>query len=64
MGFYAENRPEFIITELACISDSIASALIPIRSMEHETLEMIIDQIELQTLCVSKYTLSQVIKNK
>lgn len=64
MGFFSENRPEYAIGEIACISDSIVSALIPIRAMEHVTLEKTLAQLELSTLCVSKYTLDVVLQAK
>ena len=34
MGFYAENRAEFITTELACIAESIT--LVPISSRPND----------------------------
>jgi hypothetical protein len=53
-----------VIAEIACISDSIVCSMIPIRAMEHITLEKTLAQLELTTLCVSKYTLDIILKAK
>ena len=57
LGFFSENRQEYVLTELACISDSITVVPIPIRAASAESLSTILNQTELETLCVTKNTL-------
>jgi len=44
------------LTQIACISDSIAVAPIPIRSADFVSVSHILDQTKAGTLCVSKHT--------
>lgn len=64
LGFFAENRPEYVISEIACLSDSIVTVLIPIKAVEQSPLEAVLTDLELPTLCVSKHTLSFILKIK
>jgi long-subunit acyl-CoA synthetase (AMP-forming) len=56
MSFFSENRPEYLLTQIACISDSITVAPIPIRSADFVSVSHILDQTKAGTLCVSKHT--------
>ena len=62
MGFFSENRPEFILTELACISDNITIVPVPTKSAEYLSVSQIIDLTELRTLCVTKNTLPLILE--
>lgn len=62
MGFFSENRPEFILTEIACMSDSITIVPIPTKSAEYSSVSQITDLTEMRTLCVTKYTLPMIIE--
>jgi long-subunit acyl-CoA synthetase (AMP-forming) len=57
MGIFSENRPEYALIEIACISDSITVVAIPVRSAEETSVSVITTQTELQTVCVSSNTL-------
>lgn len=61
MGIYSENRPEYAIIELACMSDSIT--IIPISSRDVDTSNdiLIFEQTELETLCISSSALPKLI---
>ena len=58
MGIFSENCPEFYITELACISDSVT--IVPISAdaqfLESERVSNIIEATGLTTICVSSKT--------
>jgi long-subunit acyl-CoA synthetase (AMP-forming) len=58
MGIFSENCPEFYITELACISDSVT--IVPISAdaqfLEAERVTSIIEATGLSTICVSSKT--------
>ena len=62
MGLFSENRPEFVLTELACISDNITIVPIPTKSAEYSSVSQIMDLTELRTLCVTKYTLPLILE--
>ena len=62
MGFFSENRPEFVLTELACFSDNITIVPIPTKSAEYSSVSQILDITELKTLCVTKYTLPLILE--
>ena len=57
MGFFAENRAEWLLTEIACISDAIIIAPIPSRSADASSVLEITRETEVNTLCVSNNTL-------
>ena len=57
MGFFAENRSEWLLTEIACISDAIIIAPIPCRSADAFSVSEITRETEVNTLCVSNNTL-------
>lgn len=58
MGIFSENRPEWIVTQLASCSDSICVVPIAVENqfLSEERIAGIINKTELTTLCVSKYT--------
>jgi len=58
MGIFSENRLEFYITQLACISDSVAIVPIAVDAqfLEQERVSKIIDSTGLSTVCVSEKT--------
>ena len=41
IGIYSENRPEYALLEIACLSDSIAVVPIPVRSAEETSISVI-----------------------
>ena len=58
MGIFSENCPEFYITQLACISDSVT--IVPISAdaqfLDSERVTNIIEATGLTTVCVSSKT--------
>jgi len=38
MGIFSENRPEWFLTELACIGDSISIVPVPVRAADHTSV--------------------------
>ena len=60
VGIFSENRPEFVITELACIRDSIA--VVPIYSNAAPSMvQGVLQQTEIATVFVSGYTCETII---
>ena len=62
VGILAENREEWTITELACMSDSIT--IVPIfmnHYLTNPNLESIINQTELQTIFVSSKSIDYIL---
>jgi|LauGreDrversion4_2_1035121.scaffolds.fasta_scaffold537096_1 long-subunit acyl-CoA synthetase (AMP-forming) len=57
MGLFSENRPEYVLIETACMSDSITIVPIPTRAAEYASVQQLLDLTELRTLVVSKHTL-------
>jgi long-chain acyl-CoA synthetase len=59
MGIFSENRPEWIVTQLASCSDSICVVPVAVQNqfLNEERITSIINKTELTTLCVSKYTI-------
>lgn len=57
MSVFSENRPEVVIIEIACLSQSITISPIPTRAAEYASVSRILDLTEARTLCVSKLTL-------
>lgn len=53
MGIFSENRAEYVVAELACMSDSITVVPIPARKEDLSLVEQILDLTRLETLCVS-----------
>ena len=61
MAVFAENRPEYLLTQIACMSDSITVVPIPIRSADSVSVAHILDQTKAGSLCVSKHTFPMII---
>ena len=61
MAFFSENRTEFVLTQIACMSDSITIVPIPTRSAEYSSVSQILHLTELRTLCVTRLTLPLII---
>lgn len=61
MGIFSENRPEYVLVELACFSDSIVTCPIPTRAADYASVQQQLDLTELRTLCVSKHTLPLIV---
>ncbi len=61
MGMYSENRAEYAIVQLACISDSIT--IVPINAKHTDLIcaQNILEYTNLQTVCVSRWTLPQLL---
>jgi long-subunit acyl-CoA synthetase (AMP-forming) len=62
MGFYSENRSEYITTELACIAESIT--LVPISSRPNDLYNAshILKETQLDTIFVSGGKLGNLLK--
>jgi long-subunit acyl-CoA synthetase (AMP-forming) len=39
MGIFSENRPEYVLVELACLSDSVVSVPIPTRAADYASVQ-------------------------
>lgn len=54
MGIISENRAEYVITELACMAGSITIVPLPSKPSDlYNNTKFIIDQAQLDTICVS-----------
>lgn len=66
MGIFSENREEWIMTELACCSNSIA--VVPIQILNQfqneELAEYICKITEIETVCASLQTLGIILEMK
>jgi long-subunit acyl-CoA synthetase (AMP-forming) len=62
MGFYSENRSEYITTELACIAESIT--LVPISSRPNDLYNAshILEETQLDTIFVSGVKVGNLLK--
>ncbi len=61
MGFYSENRAEYVIAMLACMSDSITVIPVNAKPTDVSMAQLIMEHSILEVLCVSKITLTQVL---
>lgn len=54
IGIYSENRAEYVIVQLACISDSIT--IVPINAKHTDLIcaQNILEYTNLQTVCISR----------
>jgi long-subunit acyl-CoA synthetase (AMP-forming) len=66
IGIFAENRPEWIITELASCSDSVTLVPIPFinQFIDEDFMTHIINITGLSTICVSKITIKLILDLK
>ncbi len=66
IGIFAENRPEWFITELASCADSVTVVPIPFISqfIDEDFIAHIINITELSTICVSKITIKLILDLK
>lgn len=66
MGIFSENRPEWIVTELASLSDSVCIVPVAVQNLfvNEERITTILNKTELTTLCVSKFTIQIVMDLK
>lgn len=66
LGIFSENRQEWFITELAACSHSIVTVPLSVESqfLESKRICHVIDCTEMQTLCVSKKTISFILELK
>lgn len=66
MGIFSENRPEWIVAELACCSDSIC--IVPLVNQNEfaneNTVKEIIEKTQLKTVCASNNTVDFIFKLK
>lgn len=66
MGIFSENRLQWWMTELACCSDSVTIVPIAVEQqfVNDERISNILNETELQTLCVSKRTIGVILDLK
>ena len=66
IGIFAENRPEWIITELASCADSVTLVPIPFinQFIDEDFMTHIINITGLSTICVSKITIKLILDLK
>lgn len=61
MGFYSENRPEYVIAMLACMSNSITVVPVSSKPQDISISQQIIEHSLIEVLCVSRISLGQVL---
>lgn len=66
LGIFSENRLEWIMTEIACCSDSITVVPLAVENqfMNEERIQNIINITELSVICVSKATIGVLLDMK
>jgi long-subunit acyl-CoA synthetase (AMP-forming) len=47
MGFFSENRAEWLLMQIACMSDSITSVPIPVKAAQSTNICGILNETEL-----------------
>ena len=62
MGFYSENRSEYIVAELACIAESITLEPISARPTDSYYAKHILSQTQLDTIFVSGRKVTNLLK--
>ncbi len=61
MGIYSENRAEYVISQFACMSDSVTVAPINHHATDVVSAKKIIEHTLLEVICVSRNTLRQIV---
>lgn len=63
MGIYAKNREEWAVTDLACLRSDIT--IVPFfESLGHEALSFVLNQTQVETMCIEKDKIDLLIKMK
>ena len=61
MGIYSENRAEYVISQFACMSDSVTVVPINHHATDVVSAKEIIEHTLLEVICVSRNTLRQIV---
>ena len=61
MGFYSENRAEYVIGMLACFKDSITVMPVSSKPTDLSISQQIMEHSLIEVLCVSRITLTQIL---
>ena len=66
LGIFAENRPEWIVSELAAVADSVCIVPVAIQNqfLSEERISKILNDTELETICVSRQTIGVILDLK
>ena len=66
IGIFSENRKEWLMTELACCSDSICIVPLAVEAqfLAEDRLERLLNETQLETVCVSEKTFQIVLNLK